>query len=265
MLKRALEAKNVPAKAAEFKQKRLNLWVNTHQPCLSMEGWKAGQTTWQPEDMAHESCYLGIDLGAKLDLCALSVVFPPTPGRSSWRVLQYLWTPADTLIDRAHADKAPYPIWVEQGWLRTCPGTSVNYALVREAIQEIRALFDVERIGLDAWHADQLQAQLIEDGWHEDQVLEVPQTYAGMSSGELSFKGEVLAGNIDARGCPVTAWAASNVVEQTDGKGNIFFVKKRSRGRIDPIKAITIAVSLAKRFGAAQSESVYESRGALVF
>ena len=45
-------------------------------------------------------------------------------------------------------------------------------------------------------------------------------------------------------GCPVTAWAASNVVEQTDGKDNVFFTKKKSRGRIDPIKSATIGLAL---------------------
>jgi phage terminase large subunit-like protein len=45
----------------------------------------------------------------------------------------------------------------------------------------------------------------------------------------------------------VTAWAVSNVVEQVDGKGNIQFTKKKSRGRIDPVKSATIGMSLALR------------------
>jgi len=64
----------------------------------------------------------------------------------------------------------------------------------------------------------------------------------------------VLAGEVDARGCPVTSWAVSNVVEQVDGKGNIQFTKKKSRGRIDPVKSITIAMSLALRDPARMDE-----------
>jgi phage terminase large subunit-like protein len=41
------------------------------------------------------------------------------------------------------------------------------------------------------------------------------------------------------------AWCASNAVVQRDGKDNIYPVKKKSRGRIDPIMAAIIARRLA--------------------
>jgi len=55
---------------------------------------------------------------------------------------------------------------------------------------------------------------------------------------------DILSGEIDAGGCPVTAWAVSNCVDQRDGKDNIQFVKKKSRGRIDPVVAMSIGVAL---------------------
>lgn len=239
------KAKGVPAAAAAYKQKHLNLWVNAHAPCLSVEGWRQGQSDWDPDELRHEPCFVGIDLASKLDLCALSFVFPPAPGRLRWRLLQYIWTPEDTLQERAHRDRAPYDVWVEQGWLIAVPGTRVDHQVVRDVLRRERERFDIEVIGFDPWHADTLVDQLVsEDGFDAQQVVEVPQTYAGMSSAEAHFKAEVLAGHVDARRCPVTAWAVSNVVEQTDGKGNIFFTKKKSIGRIDPVKSATIAVAL---------------------
>lgn len=245
----ATKAKGIPAAAAAFKQKRLNMWVNASAPCLSMEGWRKGQTHGARAAfmaaLEHESCYAGIDLASKIDLCALSLVFPPTPGRPKFALVQYIWTPEDTLQERAHQDRAPYDIWVEQGVLLTSPGTRVDHQVIRETLKAARARFDIELIGFDPWHADQLVNDLVkEDGFDEQQVLAVPQTYAGMSSAETRFKAEVIAANIDANGCPVTAWAASNVVEQTDGKDNVFFTKKKSRGRIDPIKSATIGMAL---------------------
>jgi phage terminase large subunit-like protein len=106
---KVLKAKGIPAAAATYKQKHLNLWENTHAPCLSMDGWRKGQTDWKPEDMEHEPCFVGIDLAAKIDLCALSVVFPPAVGRASWRLLQYIWTPGDTLVDRGRRDRRRIP------------------------------------------------------------------------------------------------------------------------------------------------------------
>src|SRR6185436_5189372 len=117
--------------AATYKQKHLNLTPGSLLACLSVDGWRKGQSDWTPADMAHESCYVGIDLASKLDLCVCSLVFPPSPGRSSWRVLQHIWTPKDTLADRAHRDRAPYGVWAEQGWLAVTDGTQINHQLIR--------------------------------------------------------------------------------------------------------------------------------------
>lgn len=244
----ATKAKGIPAAAASFQQKRLNLWVNTDAPSLSVDGWRKGQSRWEWDELAHEPCWAGIDLSSKIDLCSCTLLFPPAPGRPKFRLIQRIWTPADTLLDRAHRDRAPYDIWVQQGWLQAVPGTSIDHRVVREWLREMRQRFDIELIGLDPWHADQIQIQLrTEDGWTEQQIIEVPQTFAGLTSAESRFKAEVLAANVDAQGCPVTAWSVSNVVDQTDGKGNILFSKKKSRGRIDPVKSATIALALYLR------------------
>jgi len=249
----ARKAANMPAASAEFKQKRLNLWVSASNPCLSVDGWRKGQTslptalqraTWRDE-LLHERCYIGIDLASKIDLCALSLVFPPTDTKPTWRVLQHVWTPEETVKDRSHRDRAPYDIWVSQGWLRTTPGSRIDHAVVRAAIVAARSLYDVALIGFDPWHADTLIDELVrEDGFAADRVLAVPQTYQGMSSACLRMQAEILEGNVDAGGCPVTAWSVSNAVANRDGKDNLMFAKGKSRGRIDPLIAMTIAMAL---------------------
>jgi len=249
----ARKAANMPAASAEFKQKRLNLWVSASNPCLSVDGWRKGQTslptalqraTWRDE-LLHERCYIGIDLASKIDLCALSLVFPPTDTKPTWRVLPHVWTPEETVKDRSHRDRAPYDIWVSQGWLRTTPGSRIDHAVVRAAIVAARSLYDVALIGFDPWHADTLIDELVrEDGFAADRVLAVPQTYQGMSSACLRMQAEILEGNVDAGGCPVTAWSVSNAVANRDGKDNLMFAKGKSRGRIDPLIAMTIAMAL---------------------
>jgi phage terminase large subunit-like protein len=252
--KLAAKAKQMPSAAAEFKQKRLNLWVNSIAPCLSLEGWRKGQSTWDPAELEHEPCFVGIDLASKIDLMDLTLVFPPAPGRPHTRWLQFIWTPADTLKDRAHRDRAPYDIWAQQGWLKTTPGVRLDHRVIRETLAELRTKYDIERIGFDPWHADKLIEELVqEDGFTEEQVLAVPQTYAGMSSACLRVQADILAGDIDARGCPVTAWSVSNTVGQRDGKDNLMFVKGKSRGRIDPVIGPTIATALQLRMPAQAS------------
>lgn len=259
----ALKAKGIPSAAAAFRQKRLNEWVNATAPCLSVEGWRQGQTAWSLDEMTDEPCYLGVDLASSIDLCALSIVFPPTETRPTWRLAQRLWTPRDTLADRAHRDRAPYGLWVEQGWLTAVDGTTLDHDIVRQAILGVRGRFDIQRIGFDPWHADAPVKNLVAlDGFAPEQALAVPQTYAGMSSACLRMQAEILSGHVDARGCPVTAWAVSNVVANHDGKDNLMFAKGKSRGRIDPVIAATIGMSLALRMPPARKR---KHRGAMIY
>ena len=248
---KVLKAKGIPSAAATYKQKHLNLLVSASNPCLSVDDWRKGQNpgrlsaeVWLAE-LEHEPCYVGIDLASKLDLCCCALVFPPAPGRGSWRLIQHIWTPADTLSDRAHRDRAPYGVWRDQGWLTATAGTQIDHQLIRAVLTDARARYDVQVIGFDPWHADTLITQLVtEDGFAETQVLAVPQTYAGMSSACQEMQALILAGQVDARGCPVTAWSVSNVVANVDGKDNLMFAKGKSRGRIDPVIAATIGMQL---------------------
>ena len=239
------KAQGMPAAAAAYQQKHLNRWVNASAPWLSMDGWRKGQSKWDEAELEHEPCWVGVDLSSKLDLTALVAVFPPTPGRTKWRLLRYIWTPEETLIERGRRDRAPYDLWVQQGHLLTTPGTRIDHSVIRETLRDLRTKYDVQTIGFDPWHADQLIHQLVtEDGFTPEQVLEVRQTYAAMSSAVARLEAEILDGAVDARGCPLMAWCASNAIVQRDGKDNIYPVKKKSRGRIDPIMATIIGMAL---------------------
>ena len=172
-------------------------------------------------------------------------MFPPTPGRPVTRWLQHIWTPADTLVERARRDRAHYQAWCDAGWLVARPGVRVDtHVVVRETLEALADRFDVQGIGADPWHLDTLFDELEADGFSADQLIEVPQTFNGMSSACLRVQADVLAGEVDARGCPVTAWCASNVVANVDGKENLMFAKGKSRGRIDPIISGAIGTAL---------------------
>jgi phage terminase large subunit-like protein len=249
----ATKARHMPPAAAAFKQKRLNLWVHTLTPWLSLEGWRRGQQQpgpWTLADLKGEPCYIGIDMSSKIDLTAVVLLFPPTATRASWRVVPWCLTPADTLDERAHRDRATYAEWLEPGplgrTLRTNPGNRIDQDMVRTMVLEAAAQFAVQKIGLDPWNAGNLVNDLINDGF---EVVEVPQNLSQMSAPSKDFEADVLDGLVDAGGDPLMFWCVSNVVVQRDGKDNIYPTKKRSRGRIDPVVAALIARKLASAPG----------------
>jgi len=238
----ARKAVNMPAAAATFQQKRLNLWVNTSAPWLSLDGWRRGQSAWPIESLRGEPCWIGIDLSSKVDLTAVVLAFLPTAERLRWRLVVWCLTPEDTLDERAHRDRAPYRLWKEAGFLRTNPGNRIDHGAVRALVSDAAALFDVQQIGIDPWNAGHLETDLQADGF---EVIEVPQTLQQMSAPSKEFEADVLDGLIDAGGNPLMAWCISNVVVQRDGKDNIYPVKKKSRGRIDPVIAALLARKVA--------------------
>jgi len=251
MRKLAAKAMKMPSAAAEFKQKRLNLWVNATAPCLSVEGWRHGQSAVAravfEESLRGQPCWVGIDLASKIDLCSLSLVFPPTKERLKWAVIQRLWTPADTLQDRAHRDRAPYPVWVDQGWLQTTPGVRIDHNELIVALRQLRQVYQIQVIGFDPWHADKVIEDIKKEPWlsnPDETVLEVPQNPASLSSACLRLQADILAGEVDANACPVTSWSVSNTAGYMDGKDNLMFVKKKSRGRIDPVISMAIGLAL---------------------
>jgi phage terminase large subunit-like protein len=246
----ATKARHMPTALAAFKQKRLNIWVNAASPALSMEAYAKGQSAWDPDELLHEPCWAGVDLSSKLDLTALVLVFPPTIGRASWRLLRWVWTPEATLLDRARRDRAPYDIWVKQGYLLTTPGPTIDHDVIREVLVVQRDRYDIQRIGYDPWHAhDTIRALVSEDGFDEQHVVEVPQTFPHLSGASKTLEAAVAESHVDVRGCPLMRWCASNLVWQTDNKENKLPTKKRSRGRIDPWVAAIIGISLAERLG----------------
>jgi phage terminase large subunit-like protein len=243
---RALVTKaiHMPSAAAAYQQKRLNLWVNTSAPWLSLEGWRQGQSSWTAEDLRGASCWAAIDLASKIDLAAFALVFPPTTDRTAWRYLVRFFTPADTLVERAHRDRVPYQQWVDAGYLTTSPGNRLDQDLLRAAVNDAKTErgFVLQQVGFDPWNAGNLEKDLQEDGF---EVLEVPQTLAHMSAPSKEFEADVLDGLVDTGGNPLMAVQASNVVVYRDGKDNIYPQKKKSRGRIDGIIACIIARKLA--------------------
>lgn len=238
----ATKARFMPSAAAAYQQKRLNVWINTTAPWLSLEGWRAGQTTWTPADLYGRACCLGVDLSSKIDLTAVVAMFPPTAPDRVWRMVSWVLTPDDTLDDRELRDRAPYRAWQRAGHLDTCPGQRIDQDRVVDMVADAAARYRVQFVGVDPWNAGTIVALLTARGIP---TVEVPQTVAQMSAPCKDFEADVLDGLVDAGGNPLVQWAASNVVVLRDAKDNIFPTKKKSRGRIDPIVAAIIARKLA--------------------
>lgn len=234
----------------------LNQRVSTESPFVSPGVW----ASCNADPVAFEGAvYAGLDLSARTDLTALVLV-----GQVGgvWQVEPHFWTPSQGLTERARRDRTDYETWHRQGFLRTTPGASVDYAHVAADIAEIVADLDLRAVAFDRWRMDVLERELERLGI----VLPlVPhgQGFKDMSPALDTLEVELLNGRLAHGGHPVLTNCAANAAVTRDPAGNRKLDKMRATGRIDGL------VALAMAMGAAQSAETpvvhpYAERG-LIF
>lgn len=255
MRSEAEKAKRMPSRLPIFRNLRLNQQVDGLEHVLRAEDWKACALPVDADSLEGAECFGGLDLSARSDLTSFALVFP---GKKK-RVLVRTWTPEKNLRERADKDRAPYPLWIEQGWLETTPGASVDYGFVARAIGEAQAKYDLRAVAFDRWRIRDLKRALEAEGvahWQlgEDDPLPgavclIPfgQGFRDMSPAVDQIEEDVTAHLVEHGGNPVLTWAASNAVATYDAANNRKLDKSKARNRIDPFVALVMANCIASR------------------
>ncbi|MFB6400935.1 terminase large subunit [Pseudomonas putida] len=233
------QAERMPSMSNTARNLLLNQRVSLDSPFISPDVWMACDTAPDPFEGL---VYAGLDLSARTDLTAL-VLIGKVDG--VWQVRPYFWTPEQGLFDRAQKDRAPYDMWVRQGYIRTTPGATVDLEAVALDMAEILSDCEVAAIAYDRWRIDVLKKELERLG------LELPlvphgQGFRDMAPALDALEAELLNGRIAHGGHPVLTLCAANAVAVKDPSGNRKLDKSRRTGRIDGLQALAMA------FGAAQ-------------
>ncbi len=231
-------ALDVPSKMRSFLTKNLNIWVDRREKgYMPMDKWKACATGLENPmpDLDGRDCYIGVDLGAKIDLTSVAVEFPLEGGR--FAVLSHSFIPEERLKERLKTDKQPYDSWARLGWLTVVPGAVVDQQAIIDWIEAEVAKngWQVREICVDPWNATQFAIELQKRGYT---VVEVTQGIRTLSEPTKHFREVVLNGQVIHDGSPVLNWAMGNAVTREDHNGNIMLDKAKSRERIDPVAAL---------------------------
>lgn len=163
----------------------------------------------------------GCDLSSTTDLTCATMVFM-VPEDEHIYVKQMYWIPEDLLEKRVREDKIPYDIWLEKGYLRTCPGNRMHYKYVVDWYRELQEQDDIYlfKCGVDGWSASYF-------------VEEMKNTF-GQAVIDLVFQGKkTLSGPMKALGAdlekkrviygnnPVLKWCLCNTSVDRDRNDNI--------------------------------------------
>ena len=255
-------AKQNPGEENSFRQLRLNQWVKQAVRWMPMEKWDACAFTVDEDELEGRVCYGGLDLSSTTDITAFVLVFPPQDEDDKYIILPYFWVPEDTLDLRVRRDHVPYDVWERKGYLQTTEGNVVHYGYIEKFIERLGERFNIREIAFDRWGAVQMVQNLEGMGFT---VVPFGQGFKDMSPPTKELMKLVLEKRIAHGGHPVLRWNMDNIFIRTDPAGNIKADKEKSTEKIDGAVATIMALDRAIRCGNDAGESVYDTRGLLVF
>lgn len=241
VLAMAEDARRMPSREAEFRNLILNQRVETNAPYIARGVWeKNGNTPLELDGPV----YAGLDLSATSDLTAF-VMVGHTGEQTS--VDPTFWLPADGLAEKSRTDRVPYDLWRDQGFLKTCPGKTVDYEFVASFLREQFERYDIRKVGFDRWNMRNFRPWLERAGFTDDELsrfVEFGQGFQSMSPALRDLDQLLLNEKIRHGKHPILSMCAANSVVKMDPAGNRKLVKLAQNRRIDGMVALAMAVSV---------------------
>ncbi|MGH7083544.1 MAG: terminase large subunit, partial [Acetobacteraceae bacterium] len=255
------QARQIPGKLNGILRLHFCRWTEAAEGWIGRPALEAVLADFDPAEHEGKRVWLGLDLSGSQDLTALGAVVETgvaTIQRDDGTAVELptydawveAWTPRDTLPARQLRDRAPYDVWVEQGFLRAESGRTIRLDFVAARVAEYAALYDVQLLAYDRYSyarfADELdalgatipqaehpqggrrrarpgpaQTEAAAQGGREAEGLWMPGSLAG-------FEALVLEGRIRIRRNPVAVMAIMGAALEHDPFDNRWLSKRRA-------------------------------------
>lgn len=237
------EAVRNPRKQAAFQTKHLNMWVGSSNPWLNLHEWKAlADRTLKIEDFYGEEVWHGLDLANQKDIAGDCRVFKRVlRGKVHFYAFWRLYLPEACINDPTNSH---YQGWKREGWLIESPGNMIDQSLIEQGIVSDIERFRCGEVGIDAWGAAGISANLQNAGFT---VIAVPQMPSHLSVPMKFIDALVTDGRLHHCGDPVATWGVSNVSVKPGKNDSWFPLRGATKKKIDPALMLIIAMSRAGR------------------
>lgn len=181
----------------------------------------------------------GVDLSSTTDLTAAKVLFK-VPKDEKIYVLSMYWIPEDLVEKRVKEDKIPYDVWIEKGYIRTCPGNKITYSDVKAWFVETQEEYDIylSMIGYDSWSATYFVEDM-KSYFGKSSMIPVIQGKKTLSQPMKNLGADLENKLIVYNNNPVDKWCLCNTAVDIDRNDNIQPIKtSKPRRRIDGTAAL---------------------------
>ena len=187
----------------------------------------------------------GADLSSTDDLTAACVIFM-LPESPEIYVIPMFWIPENSVERHIRTDHIRYDIWIEKGWVRTCPGNKINPDVVWEWFVEIQEEYDIylNIVGYDSWSAE-MWASKMKQTFGDSTMRPVIQGKKTLSNPMKMLAKDFEAHRIIYNNNGLLKWCIANTSVDEDKNGNIQPIKnRRPTQRIDGLAALLDAYTV---------------------
>jgi phage terminase large subunit-like protein len=253
VFRQASDAKRMPSREASYRNLILNQRVEARNPFVSRAIWQ--ENGGEPTDITGEDVYAGLDLSSVHDLTALVLA------TAAGDVHPTFWLPGEGLAEKSRADRVPYDLWAEQGYLQTTPGRAIEYEFIAEHLRGVFDRCNVRAVAFDRWGMRHLKPWLIKAGFTEEELerfIDFGQGFQSMSPAIRALEERLLGKKLRHGNHPVLTMCAANATVQTDPAESRKFVKGKTSGRIDGMVALAMAIGVMPS-AAEQTKSFWET------
>lgn len=241
----AERAKRMPSSEATFRNLYLNMRIALQSLLIPPTLWKENNA-YPDEDLFTSGLpvHIALDLSSKIDLTA-AVLAVQDPDSGIVHLKAFVYTPSEGIEERAKADRAPYPQFVNEGWLTPTGGRVVGYDQVVAHLDDKTRGMNIASVNFDRWRMDLLRKEAERIGWCTE--AEIPWNPIGQGFKDMTKCIEtfetILLNKLLAHGNnPLLNLGAANAIAVRDPANNRKLEKSRSTGRIDPLVAAIMAV-----------------------
>lgn len=244
-------AKKQPSKQAEFKTKRLNIWLSGGQKWIPVSEWKSrGNAALRIDDFIGQECFLGLDLAERRDVAALSIVFR----RGDRYTIFFKFYHNRDFVEQPH--NRHLLEWSKEGHLIINEGNATDFDVIADDIRDLNARFVLRETVYDPKFAVYFAKKLQDDGIT---MVEMAQTSSHFNSPITEVENMVLTGDLEHDANPVMAWMISNAVMLQSKFSNLKQIgRDRDTDKIDGVIAMLMAIGRAMVAEPGPQPSIYE-------
>lgn len=272
---RVQEAINKPSDRNEILTKQFNIWTDGVKTWIPKEKWRK---LYIPEpDLKDKMAYGGVDLSYVMDITAYTLNFNLGDGR---RYLKHkFFVPYDTARQRQESTGIPYMDWIQEGYLISNEGNTIDYNVVKKHIIDDFYQYDIKTIGFDKANANHIMQEINDviprrQMYYNERWVDVDAVYGisphikTISPPTKEFERMIFAKvpEICHDGNPVMEWMIGNVAIKSNPEGDIRPDKDKSEEKIDGVMSSILSIEQQLFWDVPQNntKSRYEEDGLVI-